>query len=87
MTIEKLSDTRIRLTLEDGKEILLVGTAHVSLQSVDEVTLSIESEEPDHICLELDDGRMKNKEQESSWSNMDVKKVIKEGKADRKSVV
>jgi pheromone shutdown-related protein TraB len=81
MTIEKLSDTRIRLTLEDGKEILLVGTAHVSLQSVDEVTLSIESEEPDHICLELDDGRMKNKEQESSWSNMDVKKVIKEGKA------
>ncbi len=81
MTIEKLSDTRIRLTLEDGKEILLVGTAHVSLQSVDEVTLSIESEEPDHICLELDDGRMKNKEQENSWSNMDVKKVIKEGKA------
>ena len=81
MTIEKLSDTRIRLTLEDGKEILLVGTAHVSAQSVDEVTLSIESEEPDHICLELDDGRMKNKEQENSWSNMDVKKVIKEGKA------
>lgn len=81
MTIEKLSDTRIRLTLEDGKEIFLVGTAHVSAQSVDEVALAIESEEPDHICLELDAGRMKNKEQESSWSNMDIKKVIKENKA------
>jgi pheromone shutdown-related protein TraB len=35
---------------------------------------------PDHICLELDMGRMKNKEEESSWSNMDIKKVLKEGK-------
>ncbi len=81
MTRETLSDTRIRLTLEDGKEILLVGTAHVSAESVNEVTQAIESEEPDHICLELDEGRMKNKEEESAWSNMDIKKVIKENKA------
>jgi pheromone shutdown-related protein TraB len=81
MTTEALSDTRVRLTLNDGIEILLVGTAHVSAQSVDEVKLAIETEEPDHICLELDDGRMKNKEQESAWSNMDIKKVIKENKA------
>lgn len=59
---------------------MLVGTAHVSKQSVNEVEVAIDAEQPDHICLELDDGRMKNKEQESSWSNMDVRKVIKENK-------
>lgn len=80
MIDEKLSDTFHRLTLADGRQILLIGTAHVSKESVNEVELAIETEQPDHICLELDDGRMKNKEQESSWSNMDVKKVIKENK-------
>lgn len=80
MTIETLSDTRQRLTLNNGSTILLVGTAHVSAESVDEVKRSIESEEPDHICLELDEGRMKNREQESSWANMDIKKVLKENK-------
>ncbi len=63
MTDEKMSDTFHRLTLNDGKEILLVGTAHVSKESVDEVAQIIESEQPDHICLELDDGRMKNRQE------------------------
>ncbi len=80
MTDEKMSDTFHRLTLANGKQILLVGTAHVSKESVDEVEQVIETEQPDHICLELDAGRMKNKEDQSAWSNMDVKKVIKENK-------
>lgn len=57
-----------------------MGTAHVSKESVDEVASAIDAEHPDHICLELDDGRMKNKEEEGSWSNMDIKKVLKENK-------
>ncbi len=80
MIAEKLSDTFHRLTFNDGRQIILVGTAHVSKESVDEVSAYIDSEEPDHICLELDDGRFKNKEEASSWSNMDIKKVLKEGK-------
>ncbi len=80
MTILELSDTRRLITLSDGRKIHLIGTAHVSQHSVDEVAEAIETEQPDHICLELDDGRMKSKEQESSWSNMDIKKVLKEGK-------
>ncbi len=80
MIAEKLSDTFHRLTFSDGRQIILVGTAHVSKESVNEVSGYIDSEEPDHICLELDDGRFKNKEEESSWSNMDIKKVLKEGK-------
>jgi pheromone shutdown-related protein TraB len=58
----------------------LVGTAHVSKESVNDVAAYIDSEQPDRICLELDDGRFKNKEDESSWSNMDIKKVLKEKK-------
>lgn len=80
MIAEKLSDTFHRLTFKDGRQIILVGTAHVSKESVDEVSAYIDSEEPDHICLELDDGRFKNKEEESSWANRDIKKVLKEGK-------
>ncbi|MGB4406212.1 MAG: TraB/GumN family protein [Sphaerochaeta sp.] len=80
MTAEKLSDTCHRLTFSDGRQIILVGTAHVSKESVNEVSAYIDSEEPDHICLELDDGRFKNKEEKSSWSNMDIKKVLKDGK-------
>jgi len=80
MTVLELSDTRRLITLADGKKIHLIGTAHVSKHSVDEVAEAIETEMPDHICLELDMGRMKNKEEESSWSNMDIKKVLKEGK-------
>lgn len=80
MIDEKISDTIHRLTFTDGRQIMLIGTAHVSKESVDEVASYIDSEEPDHICLELDDGRFKNKEEESSWSNMDIKKVLKENK-------
>lgn len=80
MIAEKLSDTFHRLTFSDGRQIILVGTAHVSKESVDEVSAYIDSEKPDHICLELDDGRFKNKEEKSSFSNMDIKKVLKEGK-------
>ncbi|AEV29723.1 pheromone shutdown-related protein TraB [Sphaerochaeta pleomorpha str. Grapes] len=80
MTNEKLSDTIHRLNFKDGRQILLVGTAHVSKESVNEVASYIDSEKPDHICLELDDGRFKNKEDEGSWSNMDIKKVLKEKK-------
>ncbi|MFA7559739.1 MAG: TraB/GumN family protein [Sphaerochaeta sp.] len=80
MTTTVLSDTRRLITLSDGRKIHLIGTAHVSKHSVEEVAEAIEVEQPDHICLELDEGRMKNKEQESSWSNMDIKKVLKEGK-------
>ena len=80
MITEKISDTFHRLTFADGRQVLLVGTAHVSKESVDEVAAVIEDEQPDHICLELDDGRMKNRQDQDAWSKMDIKKVLKERK-------
>ena len=78
MQTEKISETLNKITLDD-QEILLLGTAHVSKNSVDEVKTLIEEYNPDRICIELDKGRMKSKT-DSNWKDMDIRKVIKEGR-------
>ena len=80
MNVEKVSDTINKIFLDNGDEIILVGTAHVSQNSVNEVRQVIEEENPDRICLELDKGRYDSKTKESSYANMDLVKVFKEGK-------
>ena len=47
MRTETTSDTIHRLFLDDGQEIVLIGTAHVSQTSVEEVRTLIDEEEPD----------------------------------------
>jgi len=78
MIDEKIGATTRRLTFGSGRKITLVGTAHVSKESVDEVRQTIENEQPDRICLELDEGRYKSKTEQKDWSNTDIKKVFKE---------
>lgn len=80
MTTEKISDTYHILTFDNGDVIHLVGTAHVSKNSAEEVREIIEKENPDRVCIELDDGRMKSKTKDASYENMDIKKIFKEGK-------
>ena len=80
MRSEHVSDTVNRIFLDNGDEIILVGTAHVSQDSVDEVRRVIDEEQPDHICLELDKGRYESKTKEQSYSNMNLTKVFREGK-------
>ena len=79
MQLINISDTVHKLILDD-QEIILVGTAHVSQNSVEEVKGIIETEAPDRVCIELDDGRMKSKTEKKTYENMDIRKVIKEGK-------
>jgi pheromone shutdown-related protein TraB len=69
----------VRLSIE-GREIVLLGTAHVSRESVDEVRRVITEERPDRVCVELDDGRHTSMTQGTSWQNLNVGKVIREGK-------
>jgi pheromone shutdown-related protein TraB len=76
--VEKLSDTRTRITL-DSREILLLGTAHVSAESLTEVKEAIASESPDHVCVEMDEGRLKNLEEGRKWSSTDLKNVLRKG--------
>ncbi|MFC4355424.1 TraB/GumN family protein [Chryseomicrobium palamuruense] len=65
----------------DGKEIILIGAAHVSKASAIQVKEVIEAEQPDSVCIELDAQRYLSIQQGDKWKNMDIFKVIKEKKA------
>jgi pheromone shutdown-related protein TraB len=69
-----------RLTYHD-KEVILLGTAHVSQQSVEQVKKLITEEKPDTVCVELCESRYQALRQKENWQNMDIFKVIKEKKA------
>ncbi|ALX49570.1 TraB/GumN family protein [Lentibacillus amyloliquefaciens] len=70
--------TRIHL---DDKEYILIGTAHVSKNSAEQVKEVIEAERPDAVCVELDKQRYKSVTEGNKWREMDIFQVIKEKKA------
>jgi len=63
-----------------NKEIKLIGTAHVSRESIDEVKKIIYEEKPDIVCVELDEGRYNAITQNDNWEKLNLSKVFKEGK-------
>lgn len=65
----------------DGREIILIGTAHVSKKSADEVEEIIQQEQPDTVCVELCQARYQGITDADRWKNTDIVKIIKEGKA------
>ena len=72
---------RVTKVVVEGKEIYLVGTAHISKQSVEDVRMTIEAVRPDSIAIELCAGRHKAITDKDSWKKMNILKVIKEKKA------
>ena len=69
-----------RVQLED-KEVILVGTAHVSKNSVDEVRTAIEEYSPEVVAIELCQSRYDVLKNPKTWQEMDIIKVIREKKA------
>jgi len=63
------------------KEILLVGTAHVSKESVRLVDEVIKREGPETVCVELCDSRYQALTQKNKWQDTNLIKVIREKKA------
>ncbi|MFC7784058.1 TraB/GumN family protein [Rossellomorea sp. GCM10028870] len=70
--------TRIHM---DGKEYILIGTAHVSRLSAEQVKEVIESEHPDTVCVELDEPRYQSIVEGDKWKDTDIFQVIKDKKA------
>jgi pheromone shutdown-related protein TraB len=67
--------------LEDGdRTYYLLGTAHVSERSVQEVLDVIEAVRPDTVCIELCEARFNALTDSAVWRKLDVFKVIREGK-------
>ena len=61
----------------DGREFILVGTAHVSRESAELGRRVIEQEEPDRVCVELDAQRYQALTQKQRWEALDIKEVIR----------
>ena len=61
----------------DGREFILVGTAHISQESVDLVREVIEAEKPDCVCIELDAQRYEALSQESRFESLDLREIIR----------
>lgn len=68
-----------RIVLKN-KEIYLIGTAHISQESVHEVETAIEAENPNHVCVEIDAARFRTMTEKKTWESLDIIKVLKEGK-------
>ena len=68
------------LSTED-KEIILVGTAHISTESADLVERVIEEEKPDTVAVELCQSRYQAMTDKNRWQETDLIKVIREKKA------
>ncbi|MGX1264394.1 pheromone shutdown-related protein TraB [Rossellomorea marisflavi] len=69
-----------RIHIED-KEFILIGTAHVSRLSAEQVKEVIERERPDTVCIELDEPRYQSIIEGDKWKQTDIFQVIKERKA------
>jgi pheromone shutdown-related protein TraB len=66
---------------DGGKRFFLVGTAHVSRESVEDVRRTVDIVRPDSICVELCPARHQAMTRRDDWKRMDIYKVIKDGKA------
>jgi pheromone shutdown-related protein TraB len=63
---------------KEGREFIIIGTAHISKESAELVKEVIESEKPDMVCIELDKQRYEALSQKKKWENLDLKTLIKQ---------
>jgi len=69
-------DDVVRFPFGD-REIVLVGTAHVSKESEDLVRRVIEEDRPDRVCVELDAQRYEALTDRSRWENLDLREILR----------
>lgn len=71
----------IKIISNENKEIILLGTAHVSKASAAEVADCIKNLQPDVVAIELCQGRFDNLNNDNKYENLDIGEVIKKGQA------
>ncbi|MEZ4441354.1 MAG: TraB/GumN family protein [Polyangiaceae bacterium] len=65
---------------EAPRVVHIIGTAHVSRHSVEEVRRVIEAIRPDTVCVELDPVRYEALTDDSRWRKLDIFQVIRQKK-------
>ncbi len=68
-----------KIQLDEDRELTLLGTAHVSDKSIEEVKETIDEEQPDKVFVELDEGRLTSLKSESGWKDKDLLEIISNG--------
>lgn len=68
------------IQLED-KRVHLVGTAHISARSVQEVTEVIDRVQPDTVCVELCAARLQSLMHPDAWRELDLFQVVRQKRA------
>ena len=76
MLVSDNSDTITKIEIDD-RVIIIIGTAHVSKESAEEVSKVIREEKPDNVCVEIDAVRYNSLQSPNSWKNLDIFKVLK----------
>lgn len=61
-----------------GRTFIIVGTAHISQESTDLVRQVIEREQPDVVCVELDEQRYQTLANQRKWESLDLRQVIRQ---------
>lgn len=77
--VTHVSDTVSKIHLGD-REFILIGTAHISKNSVDEVETIIREEKPERVCVEIDQGRYKSLTEGQNWSSLKIGEIIRQRK-------
>jgi pheromone shutdown-related protein TraB len=73
-------ERREPVALGGGGSVTLIGTAHISQESVREAESFVREETPDMVCVEIDGARYEAMEGGDSWKKLDMIKTIREGK-------
>ena len=68
---------QVQILRIDGREFILVGTAHVSKGSAELVRDVISREKPDHVAVELDAQRYQALTEQQRWESLDIKEIIR----------
>lgn len=76
--VERNYPSDVEIVPVNGREFILVGTAHISQESTDLVRAVIEQERPDVVCVELDEQRYKTLSEKTKWENLDLKQIIRQ---------
>lgn len=79
--MENESKDQLTIVKLQGRTFILVGTAHVSEESVKEVRAAIEEYQPERVCIEIDENRYKMLKENLGYSHLDIFQVLKQRKS------
>lgn len=76
--VEREYPADVEIVPVNGREFILIGTAHISQESTELVRTVIEQEHPDVVCVELDEQRLKTLSEKRKWENLDLRQIIRQ---------